>query len=153
MSLDKQFLNMVENTLLENSPSNEVIETGIAEIDDQIRDSYQRTHLTLQAGGSGSYINDEIVFVSPDNTYANATGEAIVHNYTTGSSIDVYRVQGVFTTGSLVGNTSGAIWTLNTVSDMATLDNAFEDVVDNNRIETESDSILDFTEHNPFGEA
>jgi hypothetical protein len=33
------------------------------------------------------------------------------------------------------------------------MDNAFEDVVDNNRIETESDAILDFTETNPFGEA
>ena len=62
--------------------SNEIIETGISEIDGQIRDSYQRTHLTLQAGGSGAYTNDEIVFVSPDNTYANATAEAIVHNYT-----------------------------------------------------------------------
>jgi hypothetical protein len=132
--------------------SNEIIETGIQEIDGQIRDSYQRTHLTLQAGGSGAYTNDEIVFVSPDNTYANATAEAIVHNYTTGSSVDVYRVQGTFTTGDLVGNTSGAIWTLNSVSDSSDFDNAFEDVVDNNRIETESDGILDFTEHNPFGE-
>ncbi len=33
------------------------------------------------------------------------------------------------------------------------MDNAFEDVIDNNRIETESDAIIDFTEHNPFGEA
>jgi hypothetical protein len=33
------------------------------------------------------------------------------------------------------------------------MDHAFEDIVDNNRIETESDSILDFTENNPFGEA
>ena len=126
--------------------------TGIPEIDDQIRDSYPRTRLTLQAGGTGKYVPDEIVFVSPDSTYANSTAQALVHNYVVGSSVDVYRVQGTFT-GTLRGNTSGAIWTLNTVSDMATLDNAFEDVIDNNRIETESDSILDFTEHNPFGEA
>ena len=133
--------------------SNEVIETGNQEIDGQIRDEYPRTRLTLQAGGSGSYINDEIVFVSPDATYANATAQALVHSYTTGSSLDVYRVRGTFGAGSLRGNTSGAIWTLNTVSDTATMDNAFEDIVDNNRIETESDAILDFTEHNPFGEA
>lgn len=133
--------------------SNEIIQTGNAEIDGQIRDEYPRTRLTLSAGGTGSYINDEIVFVSPDATYANATAEAIVHNYVTGSSVDVYRVQGTFSTGSLRGNTSGAVWTLNTVSDTATMDNAFEDIIDNNRIETESDSIIDFTEHNPFGEA
>jgi hypothetical protein len=29
----------------------------------------------------------------------------------------------------------------------------FEDIVDNNRVETEADSILDWTERNPFGEA
>jgi hypothetical protein len=133
--------------------SNEIIETGNAEIDGQIRDEYPRTRLTLNAGGSGSFINDEIVFVSPDATYANATAQALVHTYVTGSSVDVYRVRGTFSSGTLRGKTSGAIWTLNTVSDTATMDNAFEDIVDNNRIETESDAILDFTEHNPFGEA
>ena len=133
--------------------SNEIIETGVQEIDNQIRDSYPRTRLTLTAGGSGAYVNDEIVFVSPDATYANCTAQALVHDYVTGSSVDIYRVQGTFSSGTLRGKTSGAIWTLNTVSDTATMDDAFEDVVDNNRIETESDSILDFTEHNPFGEA
>jgi len=133
--------------------SNELINTGIAEIDDQIRDSYPRTRLTLQAGGSGNYINDEIVFVSPDSTYANNTAEAVVHNSVNGSSVDVYRVRGTFTTGTLIGQTSGASRTLNTVSDTITMDNAFEDVIDNNRLQTESNAILDFTEHNPFGEA
>ena len=133
--------------------SNEVVQTGNAEIDGQIRDEYPRTRLTLQSGGSGAFVNDEIVFVSADATYANCTAQALVHSYTTGSSVDVYRVRGTFGAGSLRGNTSGAVWTLNTVSDTATMDNAFEDIVDNNRIETESDAILDFTEHNPFGEA
>jgi hypothetical protein len=133
--------------------SSEVIQTGIPEIDDQIKDSYPRTRLTLQAGGSGAYVPDEIVFISPDATLANSTAQALVHSYVVGSSLDVYRTIGTFGSGSLRGNTSGAIWTLNTVSDTATMDDAFEDVVDNNRIETESDSILDFTEHNPFGEA
>ena len=133
--------------------SNEVVETGNAEIDGQIRDAYPRTRLTLNAGGSGAFVNDEIIFVSPDATYANATVQAIVHNSVTGASVDVYRVRGTFTSGTLRGKTSGATWTLNTVSDTSTMDNAFEDIVDNNRIETESDAIIDFTEHNPFGEA
>ena len=133
--------------------SNEVVETGNAEIDGQIRDAYPRTRLTLNAGGSGAFVNDEIVFVSPDATYANATAQALVHDSVTGSSVDVYRVRGTFTTGTLRGRTSGATWTLNTVSDTSTMDNAFEDVIDNNRIENESDAIIDFTEHNPFGEA
>jgi len=133
--------------------SNEVVETGNAEIDGQIRDAYPRTRLTLNAGGSGAFVNDEIVFVSPDATYANCTAQALVHDYTTGSHVDVYRVRGTFTSGTLRGKTSNATWTLNTVSDTSTMDDAFEDVVDNNRIENESDAIIDFTEHNPFGEA
>lgn len=133
--------------------SNEVVETGNAEIDGQIRDAYPRTRLTLTAGGSGTFVPDEIIFVSSDATYANATVQAIVHDYVAGSSVDVYRVRGTFTSGTLRGKTSGATWTLNTVSDTSTMDNAFEDVVDNNRIESEADAILDFTEHNPFGEA
>ena len=133
--------------------SNEIVETGNAEIDGQIRNAYPRTRLTLNAGGSGAFVNDEIIFVSPDATYANATAQAIVHNSVTGTSVDVYRVRGTFTSGTLRGKTSGATWTLNTVSDTSTMDDAFEDIVDNNRIETESDAIIDFTEHNPFGEA
>ena len=133
--------------------SNEVVQTGNAEIDGQIRDAYPRTRLTLNAGGSGAFVNDEIVFVSPDATYANATAQAIVHNYVAGSSVDVYRVKGTFSTGTLRGQTSGATWVLNTVSDTSTMDNAFEDIIDNNRIENEADAIIDFTEHNPFGEA
>jgi hypothetical protein len=133
--------------------SNEVVQTGNAEIDGQIRDAYPRTRLTLNAGGSGAFVNDEIVFVSPDATYANATAQAIVHNYETGTSVDVYRVRGTFSTGTLRGKTSGATWVINTVSDTSTMDDAFEDIIDNNRIENEADAIIDFTEHNPFGEA
>ena len=133
--------------------SNEVVQTGNAEIDGQIRDAYPRTRISLNAGGSGAFVNDEIVFVSPDATYANATAQAIVHDYVAGSSVDVYRVKGTFSTGTLRGQTSGATWVINTVSDTSTMDNAFEDIIDNNRIETESDAIIDFTEHNPFGEA
>jgi hypothetical protein len=32
------------------------------------------------------------------------------------------------------------------------MDNAFDDIQDNGRIQSESDSIIDFTEINPFGE-
>jgi hypothetical protein len=130
--------------------SNEVVETGIAEIDNQIRDHYPRTRVTLTSG-SGTFVRDEIVYVGA--SLANATAQAIVHSFTPNTHIDIYRVRGDFTTGNITGNTSGALWSINTVSDTATMDDAFEDIVDNNRIETESDSIIDFSEVNPFGEA
>ena len=129
--------------------SNEVVETGIAEIDNQIRDHYPRTRVTLTSG-SGTFVRDEIVYVGA--SLANATAQAIVHSFTPNTHIDIYRVRGEFTTGNITGNTSGALWSINTVSDTATMDDAFEDIVDNNRIEGESDSIIDFTEVNPFGE-
>ena len=135
--------------------SNEFVSTGNAEIDGQIKDAYPRTRLSLNAGGSGTFVPDEIIYQSPDGTYANNTVEAIVHNYVAGVSVEVNRVQkSQFAASTLVyGKTSGAQWTINTTSDTITMDNAFEDVIDNNRIETEADAVIDFTEHNPFGEA
>ena len=130
--------------------SNEVVETGIAEIDNQIRDHYPRTRVTLTSG-SGTFVRDEIVYVGA--SLATATAQALVHSFTPNTHIDIYRVRGEFTTGNITGNTSGALWSINTVSDTATMDDAFEDIVDNNRIETESDGIIDFSEVNPFGEA
>lgn len=135
--------------------SNEYVSTGNAEIDGEIKDNYPRTRLALTAGGSGTFTPDEIIYQSPDGTYANNTVEAVVHDYYTGVHVDVYRVQKKqFSSSSIAyGKTSGAQWTVSTSSDTATMNNAFEDVVDNNRIESESDAILDFTESNPFGEA
>ena len=130
--------------------SNEIIETGISEIDNQIFDSYPRTRISLSSG-SGTFVANEIVYQGAN--LANSTAQAIVYTYNTGVSLDIIRVIGTFNSGNVRGNTGNANWIINTVSDTATMDNAFEDIVDNNRIETESDSILDFTEHNPFGEA
>jgi hypothetical protein len=130
--------------------SNEVIETGVADIDNNIRDNYPRTRINLNAGGSGAFVSDEVVYVG--GSLATATAQALVYDYSPGLYIDVYRVRGEFTSGTITGNTSGGAWAINTVDDTTTMDNAFEDIQDNNRIETESDSIIDFTETNPFGE-
>ena len=129
--------------------SNEVIQTGVSEIDNQIRDHYPRTKISLSAG-SGTFVNDEIVYVGANLT--SATARAIVYDFIPNTHIDVIQVRGTFASGNVVGNTSNAQWSINTVDDTAYMDNAFEDIQDNNRIETESDSIIDFTETNPFGE-
>jgi hypothetical protein len=128
--------------------SNELVSTGITEVDDQIRDAYSRTRITLNTG-SGIFVNDEIVYQG--NSLANATAQAIVHTFTKNTHIDVVRTKGTFISGSIKGNTSNALWTINTVSDTATMNTAFEDVVDNARIEAEADGIMDWTETNPFG--
>ena len=132
--------------------SNEIIQVGISEIDDQIRDYYPRANVSLSAGGTGQFINDEIVYQSA-NTLANATATAIVHDFTPNSQVTIFRTIGTFLSGGTIkGNTSGATWTISTSNDLVALDNAFEDIIDNNRIQAEANAIIDFTDTNPFGE-
>ena len=130
--------------------SNEIISTGIAEIDDQVRDYYPRTKISLAAGGTGKYINDEIVYQGANLAYANA--QAIVYDFVPNTHLDIILVQGTFASGNVYGNTSSANWNSITVDDTAYMNTAFEDIQDNARIESESDSIIDFSEVNPFGE-
>jgi len=135
--------------------SEEVISTGVAEVDEQIRDAYKRTQLTMQTGGSGKYLADEIVYQGSD--LANANAQAIVHTWTPATrKLDIIRVQGTFVgNANTIAVTSGAVWKTNTStfqSDTAFDNSAFEDINDATRIETESDGIIDFTEINPFGE-
>jgi hypothetical protein len=132
--------------------SNEIIQVGISEIDDQIRNYYPRTNVALSAGGTGQFVNDEIVYQSA-NTLANATATAVVHDFTPNSQVTIIKTIGTFASGGTIkGNTSSATWTISTSNDLVALDNAFEDIIDNNRIQAEANAIIDFTDTNPFGE-
>jgi hypothetical protein len=133
--------------------SEEVISTGVDEIDSNIRDYYRRTELTLAAGGSGAYVADEIVYQGTN--VANATFQAVTHTWhPTTRKLDVIRVQGTYANNANTkGATSGAYWTSSGSTNDSVFDNdAFEDIVDNTRIQNEADGIIDFTETNPFGE-
>jgi hypothetical protein len=130
--------------------SNEIIETGIDDIDNNIRNYYSKVRISL-GSGFGKFLNDEIVYQG--SSLATATAQALVYDFQPNAYIDVYRMQGDFTTSSNVhGNTSSAQWTVILASDAPTQNNAFEDIIDNARIEAASDNIIDFTEVNPFGE-
>jgi hypothetical protein len=132
--------------------SNEIIETGIEQIDEQIRDHYPKTKITLTSG-TDRFINEEIIYQGSD--LANATAQAIVYDssYSVGENVvRIIRPIGNFTSGVVRGAESGAVWTASVFSDFAEMDNAFEDIIDNNRIQEESVDILDWTEKNPFGE-
>jgi hypothetical protein len=133
--------------------SDEVISTGIEEVDSQIRDHYRRSQLTFIDGGSGNFVADEIVYQGTD--LANASAQAVVHTWSrTLLNLDVFRVQGTFANStSTIGATSGAIYTTaGTLNTGAFDNNPFEDITDNTRIQDEADNILDFSEVNPFGE-
>ena len=137
--------------------SEEIISTGVDEIDDQIFDSYKRASLpiantTVFPAGTGSFVPGEIIYQG--SSLATANAQAIVYSYTAHSSVDIIRVQGSFVTGNVRGNTSNALRSAITYNDDTQVGNSiFEDIADNVRIETEADGILDFTENNPFGEA
>ena len=131
--------------------SSEIIQTGIAEIDNNMRAYYPRTRISLSGGGSGSFLNDEIVYQGSNLSFA--TAQALVLDFVPNTHIDIYRMQGSFvSTTNVKGNTSNASWGITLVSDAATQNNAFDDIIDNARIEAASDGIIDFSETNPFGE-
>ena len=130
--------------------SNEIINTGNKEVDEQIRGYYPKTRIALNTG-SGKFLNDEIVYQG--TSLSTATAQAYVHDFVPNTHIDIYRVQGNFvSSANVVGNTSSAQWIISVISDAATTNNVFEDIFDNARIEASSDGIIDFTEVNPFGE-
>ena len=131
--------------------SEEIIETGNSEVDDQVFDAYKRTRLTVSiTDGSGAFVPGEIIYQGTDA--ANADVQAIVHTWQTGQYVDVIRTEGTFVANVRVkGAESNSTWVLASSNDKVTLDNAFEDIVDNARIESESDAIIDWTETNPFG--
>ncbi len=137
--------------------SEEIISTGVDEIDDQIFDSYKRASLplantTVFPAGTGSFVPGEIIYQG--SSLATANAQAIVYSYTAHSSVDIIRVQGSFVTGNVRGNTSNTLRRSISYNDDSQVGNSiFEDIADNVRIETEADGILDFTENNPFGEA
>jgi hypothetical protein len=134
--------------------SEEVIDTGNDEIDGQIRDSYARTQLTMASGGSGTFVADEIAYQG--STLANATFQSVVYDWSsTTRKLNVIRTIGTFANNTLTkGATSGASFTSVGTANTSYNDNtAFEDIIGNSLIEGEADSIIDFSETNPFGEA
>jgi hypothetical protein len=136
--------------------SNEIIETGIQEIDDQIFDSYPRATLALAnttvfPASTGQFVSGEIIYQGSSLAAANA--QAIVYSYTPDSSVSIIRVQGQFVSGNVSGNTSGTLRSVLVYNDDSEVgNNIFEDIADNVRLETEGNDIIDFTEQNPFGE-
>ena len=67
----------------------------------------------------------------------------------TTSELKISNVEGVFIQKETVtGGTSGAVHTIRLI-DLTNFDDGFGD---NDNFETEADSILDFSEGNPFGQ-
>jgi hypothetical protein len=130
--------------------SQERLDTGIAEIDDVAAQSAYAIDLNLTAG-SVNYTQKEIVYQSDDDTYANATVMAVVQKWSnTSNTLSVTNISGEFTDNKLIiGVSSNARRTLLTFDPLK--DSVRNEVYDNEHIYGEANTIIDFSEINPFG--
>ena len=104
------------------------------------------TGITITDPGSG-YVSAPTVAFSPSPKDVRA--EVKSWNPAT-RELQIINRTGTFNTAeTLKGETSGALWSPYTYN---TINNTNSEYDDNQYYEQEADSILDFTEHNPFGE-
>ena len=129
--------------------SEEQLETGITAIDDIEKEQSAAIDFVMTAGGSGAYAIDESVYQGA--SLAEATAKGTVVSWTTATrTLRTNDTSGTFVAGaSVYGATSSAVWSLTSYDDQALPTTPFADNVE---FETEADSILDFSESNPFGE-
>lgn len=136
--------------------SSELLATGVADIDDAATQATYSIELSLGAG-KGNYQYGEIVYQSSANTQANAAAVAIVQswiksaNTQTANTLIVSNIAGEFIEGpiKLVGATSNAQYILSSYNPLS--DNVEDDTYDNFIIERSANSIVNFSETNPFG--
>ena len=126
------------------------IDTGVEDID-EIEDTLAYSINLSMGDGSGAYVDDETVYVGDSVGSANTKARVVSWN-ATDKTLKITDVVGTFgATSNIVGDTSGAYYSLNTTPDTRVFTN---DVSANNvTIETEADSIIDFSESNPFSES
>ena len=126
----------------------ELIKTGFAEIDVIADNRAPSVDYTMNAGGTGSFTVDEIVYQGASVTAATARAYVSEWNAVT-RKLRLRNIYGAFASNTNVnGASSGALWSLNSGNTQEDASTTFDDNV---RIETEADNILDWTETNPFG--
>jgi len=130
--------------------SEEQLDTGIADIDNIEREQSAAIDLIMTAGGSGSFTVDESVYQGV--SLAAATGKGIVVSWNaTTRTLRVNDTSGTFAASTNVtGNISSAVWSQASAADYQELPTT--PFADNKEFETDGDSILDFSEANPFGD-
>lgn len=128
--------------------SHEDIKVGVDEIDDEVEGvEYQ---ITIDAGaGTGNFIKDEIVYQGTDLNTATAQGK-IVSITGANDKIQITNIIGVFDTAIVVkGATSLANYAITSLDPLNILKDAS---AANETIQTETSTVIDFSESNPFSE-
>ena len=133
--------------------SEDEIDTGIEEIDQVAEENSYTMKLNIATTGIGSFQDSEIVYQSPDGTWANSTAHATVKEwYAANGTMFIYDITGNFTANDTVlyGNTSHAYYDTLSIADEKT-DYVSFDIFDNKDFDTGADLVLDLSETNPFG--
>ena len=124
---------------------NDLIDTGVPAIDEIEQLFSSAIAIQFGPGGTGDFTEGELVT-------GGITGKtATVKSWdpTTGT-LQVINRDGTFATGeTITGDDSGAVWVVGTFD---TLNNTNSEYDQNREIEDTADSIVDWTERNPFGE-
>lgn len=130
--------------------SHELISTGVQEIDDAGTFSSYTIQLNV-ATGTGTYQNKEIVYQALDSTEANATVVAVVQEWNKkANTLNVTNIAGEFIPNrNIIGASSNASYLLANFDPLK--DNNRDESSDNYIIENQANSIIDFSETNPFG--
>jgi hypothetical protein len=129
--------------------SQEIIGTGNPDIDSIAGQSAYT--LTLNLGtGTGSYLQKEIVFQSPDQTLGNATTIAIVSSFSSvANTLTLTNIAGEFVDGRvIIGSTSNAQFVLSSYDPM--YEPSQREVYTNQVIEQLTNPIIDTSETNPM---
>jgi len=128
---------------------NEVIDTGVNEIDQSVVDQGYEIKYTMGTGTSNYIFGENIVGIG--TTYGIGVTSGIVMKWDASSKVlSVSHISGNFKVGQiLVGQTSG---TGRSIISFDSLSSTGGVLGDNRAIENAADSVLDFSETNPFGE-
>lgn len=126
------------------------IDTGVDEIDLVAEENSYAIRLNVATTGTGTFIDDEVIYQSPDGTWANNTAYAKIREwYKANGIMYIYDITGNFTANNLYGNTSLANYVVLGKDDKT--DYVKYDIYNNEDFDTGADLILDLTEINPFG--
>jgi len=136
--------------------SQELIDTGISDIDQVMTDNSYSIDLTI-GQGTGTYQAQEVVFqtttevANVTRAYANATTIASVKSWTPKSNtLSVIDISGEFVSGqNVIGYTSNSRYKITTYDPLNI--NVAHETYDNLYIKNQANSIIDFSETNPFG--
>lgn len=135
--------------------SQEEIDTGISEVDQVAEENAYTIKINLQTQGTGSFVDGEEVYQSPDGTWANNTASGTIKEwYKANGMMLIYDVEGSFSANANVyANTSHAIY--KTIAGTNAVDTTTDyndyDLINNAEFTDEATLILDLSELNPFG--